>query len=258
MNQLSCQSCGSALEAEGFDRRLAVVHCSHCGGLFDLTKPRNTVNADGDNAKAQTAMVDNLQPLMGTDDEANRETASRPVAAMPQGFSTSGDEQHFKVRWSWRSGSSVLMLGFAVIWVLMVVQQFRMVGLDLFRGLFLLIGFGMLYRALASVINSTTITADEKWLTVRHSPLPWFPAPKIDASSIEQLFVSEGFTKTKKGKRIPFYYLNAVLRDNSLKRLSNKLSNIESALYLEQEFEKALHIRDRSVAGEVRGSTRNV
>jgi len=44
MNQLSCNSCGSALEVDGFDRRLAVVHCSHCGVMYDLTKPRNTAN----------------------------------------------------------------------------------------------------------------------------------------------------------------------------------------------------------------------
>ncbi len=108
------------------------------------------------------------------------------------------------------------------------------------------------------MINSTTVTVNENRLTVRHSPLPWFPAPTIDASSIEQLFVSEGYTQSKDGTRTPYYLLNAVLRDNALKRLSTRFPDIEQALYLEQEFERVLHIRDRSVAGEVRGTTRHI
>ncbi len=261
MNQLSCQSCGSALEVEGFDRRLAVVHCSHCGVMFDLTKPRSTggsddiINAGHDVVPTTDGQQEAAENI---DAESPREAGSRAVAAMPQGFSASGDDQHFAVTWAWRGASSVLLLGVACFWNVIVFRHLNAAGFDVVRGAFLAIGLGLLYRSIAGVINSTTISADEKWLKVRHAPLPWYPAPTIDSSSIEQLFVSEGFSETKDGNKTPYYLLNAVLRDNSLKRLSNRLPSIEPALYLEQEFERALQIRDRPVAGEVRGDTRHV
>lgn len=252
MNQLSCQSCGSPLQVDGFDRRLAVVHCSHCGGLFDLTRQRTAVDAET-NPVAQSAA--DVQFAINDDVGSSQAANARPVAAMPAGFTVTGDGQ-LSVRWSWRSASTLFLLGFAVLWNLIVLVQFGITGLDLFRVVFLLLGLGLLYRGIAGVINSTTIAVDENVLTVRHSPLPWFPAPTIDISAIEQLFVSEGHTKSKNGTRTPYYLLNAVLRDNSMRRLSTRLPDIGQALYLEQEFERVLHIRDRNVAGEVRGTTR--
>ncbi|WP_088918154.1 hypothetical protein [Granulosicoccus antarcticus] len=176
---------------------------------------------------------------------------------MPPGFSVTGNGQ-LSVRWSWRSISSLFLLGFAVLWNLLLLFKLGSTGIDLIRGVFALAGFGLLYRGLAGVLNSTTITVNENQLTVRHSPMPWYPAPTIDAASIEQLFVSEGYTQSKNGTRTPYYLLNAVLRDNASKRLSTRFSDIGQALYLEQEFERVLHIRDRSVAGEVRGTIRNI
>ncbi|ASJ72884.1 hypothetical protein IMCC3135_13995 [Granulosicoccus antarcticus IMCC3135] len=252
MNQLSCQSCGSPLQVDGFDRRLAVVHCSHCGVLFDLTKPRTT--HDTDSASHSAA---NVQPAQNVNVKTEDVASSRPVAAMPPGFSVTGNGQ-LSVRWSWRSISSLFLLGFAVLWNLLLLFKLGSTGIDLIRGVFALAGFGLLYRGLAGVLNSTTITVNENQLTVRHSPMPWYPAPTIDAASIEQLFVSEGYTQSKNGTRTPYYLLNAVLRDNASKRLSTRFSDIGQALYLEQEFERVLHIRDRSVAGEVRGTIRNI
>ena len=55
----------------------------------------------------------------------------------------------------------------------------------------------------------------------------------------------EEYIESKDGNRISQYFLNAVMRDNSMKRLSYPLPKIEQALYLEQEFERVLCIRDR-------------
>jgi len=209
MKKLSCKSCGSALQVDGFDRRLAVVHCSHCGVMYDLTKSR---------AEANTLQ----NPVAQTSPDTTRTNKQNPE---------SGAESEILLS----SGRP----GFVHI-------------------IFVLVALGVLYRASANLFNSTTITADENQLTVRHSPIPWLPAPTISSSSVEQLFVSEGHTESKNGRRTPYYVLNAVLRDNSLKQLSSSLPDIEQALYLEQEFESVLHIRDRRVAGEVLGTSRHI
>ena len=254
MNKLSCKSCGSALQADGFDRRLAVVHCSHCGVMYDLTKSRTEVD---------TSQNPLAQPTPGMQLPGNqnlgsgKEAIQRPVAAMPAGFKVTRNGK-LTVSWSWRNASTMFGAVAAVFFNLVVLFQMKGTGLSLFHTIFVAAAIGMLYRALAGVFNNTVVTVDENQLTVRHSPLPWFPAPTISSSSVEQLFVSEGYTKSKNGTRTPYYVLNAVLRDNALKQLSSKLPDMEQVLYLEQEFERALHIRDRRVAGEVRGTTRHI
>ena len=180
MNQLSCNSCGSALEVEGFDRRLAVVHCSHCGVMYDLTKPRNTVDAsdaevvaDADVAGTDmTPMVDGQHDAQGTNGVSN-EVSSRAVASMPEGFSVSREGQQLVVSWSWLSASSMFLLGFAVLWNMLVFVFLNAGDYDLLRLVFIVIGLCLLYRGVAGVINETIISADEKWLCLLYtSPSP--------------------------------------------------------------------------------------
>ena len=253
MKKLSCKSCGSALQVEGFDRRLAVVHCSHCGVMYDLTKTRAEVDTSQNPSTEPTPGVQ----LTDQNPESGKEALQRPVAAMPAGFNVTRNGK-LTVRWSWRNASAMIGVAAAIFMNLIIIFQINNSSSNMIQILFLTMTIGVLYRACAGIFNSTVITVDENQLTVRHSPLPWFPAPTINSSSVEQLFVSEGYTKSKNGTRTPYYVLNAVLRDNALKQLSSKLPDMEQALYLEQEFERALHIRDRRVAGEVRGTTRHI
>ena len=239
MNSLNCQSCGSALQADGFDRRLAVVHCSHCGVLFDLTKPRVAA------------------------DEINSENNStpRPQAAMPHGIKAFKNGRQFTLVRTWRDSTTLPSVVFSLLFTLVILFQINVGRLNPVHAIFVVVVVGMIYRSLASLFNKTTITVDENNLTVRHSPLPWHPKPTIAASSIEQLYVSEGYSKYSKSKndiKTPYYILNAVLRDNSSKQLSSKMPLLEQAVYLEQEFETALHIRDRRVAGEIKSSTQDI
>lgn len=258
MKKLSCKSCGSALQVDGFDRRLAVVHCSHCGVMYDLTKSRaeaNTLQNPVAQTSPDTTRTNKQNPESGA--ESEREVLQRPVAAMPAGFNVSRNGK-LTVRWNWRNASAMLGAGMAVFFNIVVIILLSSGRPGFVHIIFVLVALGVLYRASANLFNSTTITADENQLTVRHSPIPWFPAPTISSSSVEQLFVSEGHTESKNGRRTPYYVLNAVLRDNSLKQLSSSLPDIEQALYLEQEFESVLHIRDRRVAGEVLGTSRHI
>ena len=251
MNQLSCKSCGSALQVDGFDRRLAVVHCSHCGVLFDLTKPRTTVDVNNQ-AVAENAMSTGVAYF-----RSEHEIHSRPVAAIPAGFKVT-ENGKLAICWSWRGYKTLLILLFAVCFNIVILSEFISEGFELVHVLHVLAGIAFLYGGVAGVFNTTTIAVDKNKMTIRHGPVPWFRAPIIDASLIEQLFVNEEHIESKDGIRISQYFLNAVMRDNSMKRLSYPLPKIEQALYLEQEFERVLRIRDRRVAGEVRGPNRHI
>lgn len=254
MDHPNCQSCGSTLPFNGFDRRLAVVHCSHCGDLSDPSEAQDTAAIDDPDAQT----TENLHTSEISDNDTKHSETSRPIIAMPPGFSSSGCDKKFEIQWSWRSPWAYIFLGMAIFWHLFLFTMFSSRGFEFANIIFVPAGFFLLYKGLAEMFNTTTISADEYWLTVRHSPIPWYPAPTVSSSTIAQLYVSEGFTKSRGGGKTPYYLLYAVLRDDLHQQLSNRLRTIEPALYLEQEFERALHIQDRAVEGEVHEPTPDV
>ena len=203
-------------------------------------------------------MTRNLHTSENSNNDTKLSETSRPVIAMPPGFSSSRRDNRFEIQWSWRSPFAFIFLGFVIAYNLILLKILSESEFEFFSILFMLGGLVISYIGLAEMFNTTTISADEYWLTVRHSPIPWYPAPTVSSSTIAQLYVSEGFTKSRGGGKTPYYLLYAVLRDDLHQQLSNKLRTIEPALYLEQEFERALHIQDRAVEGEVHEPTPDV
>ena len=114
------------------------------------------------------------------------------------------------------------------------------------------VGVGITYRALAGLLNTSSVQVADRMLSVRHFPLPWWPAPKIPVDSLEQLYVSK---KVKHGKNTATvtYELRAVTREHHGRKLLGGLQTLDQALWLEQEIELLLGIRDRPVAGEDKG-----
>ncbi len=254
MDQLNCQSCGSTLQLNGFDRRLTVVHCSHCSDHSDLNEAQNSAAVDDPDTQA----TKNLHNSKSSNNDTEHSETSRPIIAMPSGFSCSVSDKKFEIQRTWRGPFAFIILGFAIVCDLLILKFLSATEFEFASIIFMLAGLVTSYIGLAEMFNTTTVSADEYWLTVRHSPIPWYPAPTVSSSTIVQLYVSEGFTKSKGGGKTPYYLLYAVLRDDLHQQLSNKLRTIESALYLEQEFERALHIQDYAVEGEVHEPTENV
>ena len=105
---------------------------------------------------------------------------------------------------------------------------------------------------MAMFFNRRKVVIDNDVLTSEIKPF------KIDSgrqefktSEIEQLYVSKYFTGTTiNEKRLMAYSLSAILKDKrSVRIISN--SNLETALYLEQEIERFLDIEDKTVTGEI-------
>jgi len=107
------------------------------------------------------------------------------------------------------------------------------------------------YATLAGLLNRTTITVDAARLTVRHGPVPWRPLPTLARGEIEQLYVTREVSRGKNGVSVSFS-VRAVTRGHSGLPLVKGLDQLDQALWLEQEFEQHLDLRDRPVAGELR------
>ncbi len=254
MRELSCRACGAALDGEQLDRRLAIIICSHCGAIFDLARRDMGGVAPETPPSASPSQGDLARPPKGAPERA-------PVA-MPSRFRVERGPSRLAVRWRWFQWSDVLLLFFAIMWDSFVVGFYGMAVVANAPGpvrvfMFVLpiahlaVGVGITYRAFAGLLNTTSLVVEDHTLSVRHSPLPWRPAPTIQVDSLEQLYTSKAVQHGKK-KTAVTYELRAVTRDHQGLLLLRGLHSLDQALWLEQEIELLLDIRDRPVAGELK------
>ncbi|MBK8974298.1 MAG: hypothetical protein IPM29_00070 [Planctomycetes bacterium] len=249
MDALKCRACGAALRAEDLDRRLGVVTCGHCGGIFDLTRYER---ADG--AEAGVA----ARPA--------EPAVERAPVALPERFTVDRGAVGFRVSWRWFSPVAWFLLVFAIAWNGFLVGWYAIATGDVGPGgpmrwvmvLFPLghvaVGLGIGYFALAKLLNTTGVEVDAHELRVTHRPLPWRAPPRLPTADVEQLYVVQRVSHGKDGATSTSWDLCAVTRENAALKLIRGLEQLEQALWLEQEIERTLQIRDRPVAGEFRGA----
>ncbi len=262
MRKLSCRSCGAELDAGQLDRRLAIIICSHCGAIFDLARRGGGGLAGEGGEQVEAPAGPNAPPDAGA--RARESSPERAPVAMPSRFRIERGSDRLAVRWRWFQWSDLFLLFFAIAWDSFLIGWYSMTTvmgdapgpMKLIMMVFPLahvaVGVGVTYRALAGLLNTTSVQVADRTLSVRHFPLPWWPAPKIPVDSLEQLYVSK---KVKHGKNTATvtYELRAVTRDHHGRKLLGGLQSLDQALWLEQEIELLLGIRDRPVAGEFKG-----
>lgn len=244
MIPLQCKSCGAAMRGTDFDRRLGVVVCSHCGAIFDLTKRTD-----------RSAFTGELGPV------SDAPPPDRAPVALPERFSVDrvGDRS-LVVRWRWFQPTALFLLAFAVAWDAFLVFWYGMAltGPDtpwlmvVFPLAHVAVGVAITYTSLASLLNQTRLVCTKGVLKVRHGPLPWYPQPTLPVRDLEQLYVQREVKHSKNGTTVK-WHLRAVTRAHTGQPVVKGLDTLQQALWLEQELEDMLDIRDRPVAGEYRG-----
>lgn len=242
MNALQCKACGASMDAGDLDRRLGIVTCSHCGAIYDLTR-----------RTGRDAVLPDVSEALGKE-----EAPERAPAALPPKFTLDHKgADRLQVRWRWFTTKGLFLLFFAIAWNAFLVNWYA-IGLsadetDMFMFVFPLghvaVGIGVGYAALANLLNRTVLTVTRGTLRVRHTPLPWWPAPTIPTKSLEQLYVERAVSHSKNGTTVR-WVLRAVTREHTGLKLLPGLDELSQALWLEQEIEDVLGIRDRPVAGE--------
>ncbi|MEM8950941.1 MAG: hypothetical protein AAGA21_13725 [Pseudomonadota bacterium] len=177
---------------------------------------------------------------------------ARAIAPLPGKFRVKQDRNRLRVSWHWISAKVLFLIPFTIAWNSFLFPMiWRPEAFSFFLTGHLAIGIYLVYYTFAELLNKTTITVDSRRLTVRHYPLPWWPAPTIDVADIEQFYVVERVRKSKDSETV-YFDVHAVKRDNRNVKVLLGLEEVGQALYLEQTFEKIMNIRDRPVAGEVR------
>jgi len=232
LTALKCPSCSSAIREPDIDLSRGLAKCSYCGSVMNLTASFGG-SAQGGGKREPGALPKRMtfeKTLHGI--EITRSWFTPVVWALV----------FFCVIWD----------GFLVVWYAMAFTAGAPMIAKLFPVIHVTVGLVLSYYAVASFVNKTHVTLERGILRIAHRPLPWPGARELAGMSLRQLFCKEHISRGKNGVTVT-YELWALHDDGSTKTKLAAGMELEQALYLEQELEKALGIQDRPQPGEVPG-----
>ena len=228
MRRLSCLCCQEPLCASTFDEAAGILVCRSCQTTFDLAKRIS----DSDEPSGETDGT-------SADDE-------RAVAPTPLGWCQEITGDQWSVSHRWRETGPVAFISiFAIIWTVLTIILTSAAGLILVLSPFWLIGVGSAFLTLKCLFNTTKVSVASGKLQVAITPFSFKEALEIDVNKVKQIYLKRSDV-TLKNKSVA---VRALTTDNREIGLVDDV-RFEEGLWLEQELERHLSIRDRAVVGE--------
>jgi hypothetical protein len=230
---LTCKRCGAEITADNINLDRMIAKCSSCNAVLSF--------------------ADEF-PYAAT-----RELAYQKFnVARPKNMQVEDLGTELKITRNWSRPRAIFMFFFALFWNGFLWPLFCMLLLSrewvpvCFLIPFLAVGLGIAYLASALLLNVTEIKVNYRDLTIRHGPLPLGKNKNLLASDIKQIFCRQNISHDFEGDTNITYGLHAVTTASAREPLLTGLPEAEEALFLEQEIERFLGIKDRPVAGEFR------
>jgi hypothetical protein len=227
---ITCKRCGAIIPADDINLQTMVAKCRSCNAVFSIAE--QIPQAD---SWAAPARLDVPLP--------ERFTVEHPVGGL-------------RISWRWFTPVAIFLAVFAVFWNSFVCAWMGMAiaggagAFALFGTFHALVGLGIAYGAVTMFVNSTKVEASYGSLSVRHGPLPAFGNKDLARDAIRQLYCVERVRSLRHSSSVS-YELQAIKADGSSVGLLKGIQNAEQALYLEQELERFLGIKDEAVRGEL-------
>ncbi len=231
LKELSCKRCGAPISREDLDTDLGLATCAHCGTVFSVA----------------SSSAGTFQPTS---------LLKREPVPIPEPFEVVRATEGLQISYRWFNLTIILLAVFAVFWngFMLVWHGISLASgnwlMSLFGLLHTAVGLGLGYYVLAGFLNRTTIWVEPDRLLIRHHPLPWFSNRDLNAADVEQLYSKEVIKHTKNGTRT-VYQVHGIFGDGKKQKLLDRLTEPEQALYIEQEIESYLRLRDKRVPGEL-------
>jgi hypothetical protein len=228
--QINCKQCGAQVPAEHINLDRLIAKCTSCHSVFSF--------AD------QIEDTTSVQPV------------ERVAAPMPKRFEVNTSGGRLEITRRWFSFKFIFLTfftlfwdGFMVVWFGIAISQgiWPMAAFGTLHGA---VGIGLLYYVLAGYLNKTVITVDKRELAIAHGPLPWFGNKQMNPKDIEQLYCKEKIHHSRRSTNYS-YEVHAILRGGTHEKILSGLDESEQVLYIEQEIERFLEIKDRPVRGEL-------
>lgn len=225
---LTCPNCNFFVAAKDINISKTIAKCENCNHVFNFE--------------------DNFDFREG-----------RPEMLIPEGMEVLNLRSELDIEVKWTKSIQPMMVVFTLVWNLFLLP-FVIGGIMagqaqilLFAGAHIAVGLGLLYSIFAQLFNKTHITVTDRRIEINTKP---FPIPgnrkiELDAEDLEQLFVSKYVSSTTNGVPNYAYALYAIRVSGSKIPLIKGL-NKDSQLYIEQEIERYLHIKDKPVHGSIK------
>jgi hypothetical protein len=228
---LTCKSCRSVISADDVNLGNGLAKCRACNAVFRF---------DDDPALA----VGGTRPR-------ERMKAPRSLAQETAGGRITFRHRWFSPKFLFLVFFCVVWDGFLVFWYTMAIAGDAPLVFKLFPLIHVTVGAGLTYYTIAGFVNTTTVTLDRGHLSVRYGPLPWPGKLDVDTGRFRQLYCEEKVSRGKNGVTYT-YDLKAVMSDGERRKIVSGLDSPDVPLYLEQQMEEWLKIRDEPVPGELR------
>ncbi len=231
------------------------IHCPRCGAeprAADINLDRMVAKCYNCNAVYNIAdQVPHRTPPGGTFG-----SVQRLDVPLPEKMTLEQTPGGLVIKRRWFGWQYMFLLVFALFWdgfLFMWIGMTLAVGLRsfaLFSVLHVLVGIGISYTAIAGLMNTTTIHVGYDGVQVRHGPLPWRGNTQFAASDVRQIFCRERVVRRRRSTSV-YYDVYAIRADGSDTKVVSSLPNAQQALFLEQEIERYLGIKDQPVRGEL-------
>ncbi len=226
--QLNCPNCRQPVPAQDINISQLVAKCRQCGQVFSF------------------------------EEKVRRAPRQREEVLLPPGIQAFSLLSELNIEVRWRESSNSFLMFFTLIWNAFIIPfvviaissgQF---GMLLGLSLHLLVGVGLIYNTLATLLNTTTIILNHYRLSIQHQPLrmPFYPNRELSVAEVEQFYVDKYSAGKQNGNPVWAYAVKAELKDGEHLQLVKRLKNPNQARYIEQEMERFLDMKDRPVEGE--------
>ena len=229
---------------------MSALTCPNCAAPFGPEDVQLSLGLGACRSCRQVIRLDSLRPP----------DPARAALRQPAAWSRTIEGTTLVLRRSWRGPSTVFALPFAIFWCVLVgafwvglltgkVQSAEM-GAPIAVMLLphTLIGVGLVYWALAGLLNTTTVRADAAALSVQHAPLPWFGSHSVARDRVQQLFVSRSSVRIGNKATFNLSYLD---KDRVIHTLVGRGTHLDDPRWLEREIESHLNIENEQVPGEI-------
>lgn len=240
MKRLSCCSCGSTLNTESLNPEFAVIHCSHCGSLYDAsTLERNTYATDSNSEiEARYPRPENIRVNRGSNQVGFSWRAHHPVTSLGSlliNFLVFGHLSQtllpkYLDGFSWHNGNPA---------------EFGIVNWLLIAGSVWISSVLLLNRHRIRLTNSSLVVDQTP------VPIPWKLRKTVPRNKIHQCFVAERVQHKKNQSPHTYYVLRLIDTDDTLIDLPGRFKTPEQALYIERNLESELNLANIRIAGEI-------
>ena len=253
LHSIQCTNCGSPLSRENFDRRRAILDCASCGSVHDLYKPAYR------HARINGELIDQILAS-----QTELVSAKRTLSYQPKSFKTSDRNGRLTIEfpvgdhmWPFVTGVGLLIIFVTLgmwgryTWVVPVVMLL----------LWMAVGWGLLKKRIGVSVTEDALTLTQSGLFKRKNHT--LPASKIRQLFVQQqTFAPDLIAKTiassmnqkatrDQSEEQPAWSVRMLTSNDTIVDLINSLPTREEALFLEQEIELRLGVRDAPVGGEV-------